>query len=187
MPPLHRSSRTFIVMRVHQILRLFAAFVMSLSTEAYAARVEASSATLVTVESGMLQGTLDDGVLAFKGIPFAAAPIGPLRWRAPQPAVKWDGVRDAKAYGYDCMQLPFPSDAAPLGTQPAEDCLYANVWRPATKQTKLPVLVWIYGGGFVNGGASPPTYAGAELAKQGILFFSFNYRLGASARSRIHN
>ena len=76
------------------------------------------------------------------------------------------------------MQLPFPSDAAPLGTTPAEDCLYANVWRPARAAKKLPVIFWIYGGGFVNGGASPPTYSGANLAKQGVLVFSANYRVG---------
>jgi len=78
------------------------------------------------------------------------------------------------------MQVPFPSDAAPLGTQPAEDCLYANVWRPAAAAgaAPLPVVLWIYGGGFVNGGASPPTYAGAALARQGVVFVSFNYRVG---------
>ncbi len=76
------------------------------------------------------------------------------------------------------MQLPFPSDAAPLGTQPAEDCLYANVWKPAVATAKLPVIVWIYGGGFVNGGASPPTYSGANIARQGVMFVSFNYRVG---------
>jgi len=87
-------------------------------------------------------------------------------------------MRDAVQYAHDCMQKPFPSDAAPLGTEPAEDCLYANVWKPAGANGKLPVLVWIYGGGFVNGGASPPTYSGANLAKQGIMFVSFNYRVG---------
>jgi para-nitrobenzyl esterase len=76
------------------------------------------------------------------------------------------------------MQAPYPSDAAPLGTTPAEDCLYANVWRPARVAKKLPVIFWIYGGGFVNGGASPPTYAGTNLAKQGVLVFSANYRVG---------
>ena len=76
------------------------------------------------------------------------------------------------------MQLPFPGDAAPLGTPPAEDCLYANVWRPVGGGHRLPVVVWIYGGGFVNGGASPPTYSGANMARQGVVFMSFNYRLG---------
>lgn len=132
----------------------------------------------VTVETGALKGSIADGVASWKGIPFAAPPVGALRWRAPQPAAAWQGERDATAYGHDCMQVPFPSDAAPLGTPPAEDCLYANVWRPAKAGGKLPVMVWIYGGGFVNGGASPPTYSGAELAKKGVLFFSFNYRVG---------
>ncbi len=99
-------------------------------------------------------------------------------WRAPQPAAAWTGVRDATGYAPDCMQVPFPSDAAPLGTKPAADCLYANVWKPVTAKGKLPVVVWIYGGGFVNGGASPPTYSGADLAKQGVVFVSFNYRVG---------
>jgi para-nitrobenzyl esterase len=138
----------------------------------------AEAAPTVRIESGTLRGSTEAGVVAFKGVPFAAPPVGPLRWRAPQPAARWTGVRDATSYAHDCMQLPFPSDAAPLGTAPNEDCLYANVWRPATGARKLPVMVWIYGGGFVNGGSSPPTYSGAELARQGILVVSFNYRLG---------
>ncbi|MFS0774021.1 carboxylesterase/lipase family protein [Sphingomonas sp. 1P08PE] len=137
-----------------------------------------SAAPTVRIDTGMLRGDSEAGVIAFKGIPFAAPPVGQLRWRAPQPAAAWAGVRDATRYGHDCMQLPFPSDAAPLGTPPAEDCLYANVWKPAGAAAKLPVLVWIYGGGFVNGGSSPPTYTGAELAKRGIMVVSFNYRLG---------
>jgi para-nitrobenzyl esterase len=146
-----------------------------------AAGVDARSTTdtpEVHVDSGALRGSIDTHVIAFKGIPFAAPPVGPLRWRAPQASKPWPGVRDARAYGPDCMQLPFPSDAAPLGTAPSEDCLYANVWRPAGTGRKLPVMVWIYGGGFVNGGASPPTYAGDALARQGIVVVSFNYRLG---------
>ncbi|WP_260923792.1 carboxylesterase/lipase family protein [Novosphingobium sp. 9] len=143
-----------------------------------AACAKVPSAPVVKVAEGSLKGTTADGVESWKGIPFAAPPVGPLRWRAPQPAATWQGVRDASAYAHDCMQEPFPGDAAPLGTPPAEDCLYANVWRPVAAKGKLPVVVWIYGGGFVNGGASPPTYTGARLAKQGVLFFSFNYRLG---------
>jgi para-nitrobenzyl esterase len=138
---------------------------------------------VVTIESGKLAGAIEGGIASWKGIPFAAPPVGPLRWRAPQPAEAWSGLRQATAYGNDCMQLPFPSDAAPLGTAPAEDCLYANVWSPTARpgakaKDKLPVIVWIYGGGFVNGGSSPPTYAGARLARQGVVVVSFNYRLG---------
>jgi para-nitrobenzyl esterase len=142
------------------------------------APVLAQDAASVTVDTGALKGTSSDGVLSWKGIPFAAPPVGQLRWRAPQPAPHWQGVRDAGAYGHDCMQVPFPSDAAPLGTPPDEDCLYANVWRPANAKGKLPVVFWIYGGGFVNGGASPPTYSGAELARKGVVFVSANYRVG---------
>ena len=80
-----------------------------------------SDPATVTIDTGGLHGTSTDGVLAWKGIPFAAPPLGELRWRAPQPAAHWNGVRDASAYGHDCMQIPFPSDAAPLGTPPDED------------------------------------------------------------------
>ena len=136
-------------------------------------------ADVVTVQTGALRGLAQDGVVTFKGIPFAAPPVGDLRWRPPQPAAPWSGVRSASNFGHDCMQKPVPSDAAPLGTQPSEDCLVLNVWRPANAPSrKLPVMVWIYGGGFVNGGSSPAIYAGTEFAKRGMVFASFNYRLG---------
>lgn len=133
----------------------------------------------VQIETGALRGAISDGVLSFKGVPFARPPVGSLRWRPPEPARPWRGVRRALAYGHDCMQLPFPSDAAPLGTSPSEDCLVLNVWRPATAaDRKLPVMVWIYGGGFVNGGSSPAVYDGSQFARQGVVLVSFNYRLG---------
>lgn len=137
-----------------------------------------AQSTKAVIDSGAIRGSAADGVLSWKGIPFAEPPLGDLRWRAPRPVKPWQGVRETTEYSHDCMQVPFPSDAAPLGTVPAEDCLYANVWRPADEQRKLPVVVWIYGGGFVNGGASPPTYSGANLAREGVVFVSFNYRLG---------
>ncbi len=143
------------------------------------AAAAASFPAEVKIESGALSGAASDGVLSFKGVPFAAPPVGALRWRAPQPAAAWAGVRPATEYGHDCMQLPFPSDAAPLGTKPDEDCLVVNVWRPAESTgRKLPVMVWIYGGGFVNGGSSPAVYDGSQFARRGIVFVSFNYRLG---------
>ena len=133
----------------------------------------------VRINTGILQGAAHDGITSFKGIPFAAPPVGKNRWRAPQPAAHWKGVRDATKYGSDCMQLPFPSDAAPLGTPPSEDCLYLNVWTPAKKASaNLPVMVWIYGGGFVNGGSSPAVYSGRHFAQGGVVFVSFNYRVG---------
>jgi para-nitrobenzyl esterase len=132
----------------------------------------------VKIDTGTLAGSADAKVIAFKGIPFAAPPVGERRWRPPQPAKAWTGVFNATQYGHDCMQKPFPSDAAPLGTTPAEDCLVMNVWRPANTQVKLPVMVWIYGGGFVNGGSSPEVYSGHQFAQSGLVFVSFNYRLG---------
>lgn len=133
----------------------------------------------VTLPEGEVGGRVDGPVLAFKGIPFAAPPVGELRWRPPQPPAAWTGVRSAAAYGPDCMQEPFPGDAAPLGVAPAEDCLYLNVWRPAAAgAAKLPVMVWIYGGGFVNGGSSPAVYDGSAFARDGVVFVSFNYRIG---------
>ena len=139
-----------------------------------------AAAPVAKLDSGTVSGATNDGVDAFKGIPFAAPPLGPLRWRAPQAVKPWTGVRPSTEYGHDCMQTPFGGDAAPLGTQPSEDCLVLNVWRPAGAKTgdKLPVIVWIYGGGFVNGGSSPSVYAGDSFARKGVIMVSFNYRLG---------
>ena len=135
--------------------------------------------SVVKVDGGTVRGAVARQVLSFKGVPFAAPPVGALRWRAPQPAIPWSGIRAADQYGHDCMQKPFPSDAAPLGTEPSEDCLVLNVWRPAEAAGgKLPVMVWIYGGGFVNGGSSPAVYDGSQFAKRGVVLVSFNYRLG---------
>ena len=139
---------------------------------------ESADPTQVAVTGGVVQGVKTNNVIAFKGIPFAAPPVGDLRWRAPQAVQPWEGVLDANDYGNDCMQLPFPSDAAPLGKTPAEDCLYVNVWKPADANENTPVLVWFYGGGYVNGGASPAVYNGEHFAESGVIFVSFNYRLG---------
>ncbi len=144
-----------------------------LLTSAWAASPEVKTST------GRVRGATDNGVVSYKGIPFAAAPVGDLRWRPPQPAKPSKGVLDATRFGGDCMQKPFPGDAAPLGTPPAEDCLFVNVWAPQPPASKkLPVMVWIYGGGFVNGGSSPAVYDGSHFARHGLVFVSFNYRLG---------
>ena len=142
--------------------------------------VASAAPPVAATESGLVRGAIGDGVASWKGIPFAATTAGANRWRPPQPVAKWPGVRDATQYGHDCMQLPFGGDAAPLGTEPSEDCLVLNVWAPehVAKGAKLPVIAWIYGGGFVNGGSSPPTYSGDRLARQGVVFVSFNYRIG---------
>lgn len=141
-------------------------------------QANARPSSVVATDLGRVQGDVDQGIASWKGIPFAAPPVGILRWRMPQKAVPWRGVRRTTAYANDCMQRPFGGDAAPLGTTPAEDCLYLNVWEPADAKAKLPVVFWIYGGGLANGGASPPTYRGANLARQGVMFVSINYRVG---------
>jgi len=165
------------VMTLKHALTAVAVAVVALAWSAQAA--DAPFADQVRVDGGAVKGVAQDGVLSFKGIPFAAPPVGELRWKAPQPVASWNGVRPATAFGHDCMQKPFPSDAAPLGTEPSEDCLVLNVWRPAQKTNgKLPVMVWIYGGGFVNGGSSPAVYDGNQFAKRGLVLVSFNYRLG---------
>ena len=139
----------------------------------------ASPGMEASLDTGVVRGSVQDGVIAFNGIPFAAPPVGDLRWRAPQPATAWQGVRSASEYGPDCMQLPFVSDAAPLVGTPSEDCLYLNVWKPAKPSAhKRPVMVWIYGGGFVNGGTSSAVYDGSQFAKRDVLLISFNYRMG---------
>ncbi|MGH8260181.1 MAG: carboxylesterase/lipase family protein [Steroidobacteraceae bacterium] len=154
------------------------AAVVAMAPRAHGAEAQAA-AMRVRVDGGVVQGAIEKGVMAFKGIPFAAPPVGPLRWRPPQPVKPWRGVRHAVTYGPDCMQVPFPGDAAPLGVTPAEDCLYLNVWKPRRPAAhRLPVMVWIYGGGFVNGGSSPSVYDGSAFARDGIVLVSFNYRLG---------
>jgi para-nitrobenzyl esterase len=138
---------------------------------------------VVGVESGQLQGVVDDGVVSYKGIPFAAPPVGDLRWRPPQPAAQWTGVRHATEFGADCMQARFgppPATGAPPAPAPSEDCLFLNVWRPASAApgAKLPVMVWIYGGGFMFGSSAMPSTSGTQFAKQGVVLVAANYRVG---------
>jgi para-nitrobenzyl esterase len=137
----------------------------------------------VRIDSGTVAGTTgaDSGVRLFKGIPFAAPPVGDNRWKAPQPVAAWDGVRDATEFGPRCMQGGFggpPGGAPPPPT--SEDCLYLNVWTTAeSADAEQPVMVWIYGGGFTGGAGSEPRYGGENLAKKGAVVVTLNYRLGA--------
>lgn len=135
---------------------------------------------VVRTDAGALAGVAAEGVESFKGIPFAAPPVGALRWRAPQPVTPWKGVRDAARFGDDCMQEPFPGIAAPLGAPLSENCLFLNVWRPAGAAAgkRLPVMVWIHGGGFVNGGASPDVFAGDHFARKDVIMVGIAYRVG---------
>ncbi|HOY77174.1 MAG TPA: carboxylesterase family protein [Hyphomonadaceae bacterium] len=137
-----------------------------------------SDPTIATVETGQLKALQAKGVLAFKGIPYAAPPVGAMRWKAPARAAKWDGVKDASAYGPICMQkMPNPDNG--IGQYPAsEDCLTLNVFTQDLSQAKRPVMVWIHGGGFVNGSGSAELYDGSQLAKHGVVVVTLNYRLG---------
>ena len=130
----------------------------------------------VKIDSGLVAGKLlPGGVKAYLGIPYAAPPIGDLRWREPQPVRAWAGVRTADQYGNSCMQPHSFPDSPPL----SEDCLYLNLWVPAASPTgKFPVIVYIVGTGYRNGTAAIPMLSGEALAKKGVVFLNFNYRLG---------
>jgi para-nitrobenzyl esterase len=141
----------------------------------------------VKVEGGLISGVENAAgdVHIFKGIPFAAPPVGALRWKAPQPPKAWKGVRVCNSFGASPMQnkpAPFSmwSEEFLIPKEPiSEDCLFLNVWTGSTHpRERRPVLVWIYGGGFVSGGAAVPIYDGEAMAKMGIVFVSFNYRVG---------
>jgi len=142
---------------------------------------------IVHISAGFISGTrnIQTNVTAYKGIPFAAPPLGPLRWKAPQPVKPWPGVRPCKAFGPSPVQVkPFPflmlTTEFLVPEKPMdEDCLYLNVWTGAVSENdKRPVVVWIYGGGFNTGGAAARAYDGEAMAAKGCIFVSFNYRLG---------
>jgi para-nitrobenzyl esterase len=138
----------------------------------------------VRLDAGAISGGPNaEGVRVFKGIPFAAPPIGDLRWRAPQPVIPWDGVRAADEFGDVCVQPPGQGRlniaVLPDGPGMSEDCLYLNVWTPAESASdRLPVMVYIYGGAYTEGAGSVPLYDGTELAKKGAVVVTMNYRLG---------
>ncbi|WP_374408305.1 carboxylesterase/lipase family protein [Pelagerythrobacter sp.] len=128
------------------------------------------------IDTGAISGTAEGDVQAFHGVPYAAPPVGPLRWKAPQPPTPWDDVRDATAFGNACPQ-PLREEAwAQVGAQ-SEDCLFLNVWRPA-RSGKYPVIVFLHGGGFTFGAAGVPLYDGTALAARGAVVVTVNYRLG---------
>ena len=130
----------------------------------------------VTVDSGQLVGTQERGTVVYRGIPFAAAPVGPLRWKAPQLPQPWQGARDASKFGAACPQPEWVGAWAQVGRKD-EDCLFLNVWRPQ-RAGKYPVMVFIHGGAFSLGAAGVPLYDGAALAARGAVIVTINYRLG---------
>ncbi|NIA56957.1 carboxylesterase family protein [Massilia sp. TW-1] len=143
------------------------------------------AASAVPTRQGEIEGVSGDGVTSYLGVPYAAAPTGDNRWRPPMPAKSWTGTFHADHFGANCQQRPagkifrsWTSEYLVDGPI-SEDCLYLNVWAPAAKRKqRLPVLVWIHGGGFVSGGATVPVYDGSHLATKGMVVVSINYRLG---------
>jgi para-nitrobenzyl esterase len=139
----------------------------------------------VATETGTVEGRLAGAVHAFLGIPYAAAPVGQRRWRPPEPAAPWQGIRQANAHGPSAWQPVAPEGFGPWTREfvvqdgVSEDCLYLNVWAPASSRGgACPVLVWIHGGAFCQGSGSVPIYDGRALAAQGVVVVSINYRLG---------
>lgn len=142
---------------------------------AYAADVDT-----IRVDGGLISGAVEDGVNVYRGIPFAAPPVGDLRWKAPQPVVDWDGVRACTEFKTDCPQAPYPKGSL-YYREPrpqSEDCLFLNVWSTAEPGEKQPVMVWIHGGGFTRGAGTTEAYDGTQLAKKDVVLITINYRLG---------
>ena len=133
----------------------------------------------VKTQYGVLEGFEEDGVKKFLGVPFAQAPVGELRWKAPQPLQPWDSIREAKTFGADPMQLDVFGDMNFRGSGRSEDCLYLNIWTTAkTKADGLPVLIYFNGGGLMAGSGSEPRYDGSSIAKEGVIGVTANYREG---------
>ncbi|HKA17539.1 MAG TPA: carboxylesterase/lipase family protein [Blastocatellia bacterium] len=152
------------------------AFVVAMSAFSLASTADDS----IKVDGGLISGVSADGVRSFKGIPFAAPPVGDLRWKAPQPVVPWQSVRQCDAFGPECPQAPYPTGS--MYYQPpqkqSEDCLYLNVWTSGKAGEKRPVMVWIHGGALTRGSGANRTYNGTSFAKKGVVLVTVNYRLG---------
>jgi para-nitrobenzyl esterase len=156
-------------------LGIFAAIASVWTLLATSPAIAQNDPRVVRTKNGFVSGTGGD-VRVFRGIPYALAPTGDLRWHAPQPALKWKDVRDGSAFAPDCIQPPYYPELRRDGQ--SEDCLTLNVWTPAKKANEpLPVMVGIYGGGFINGSGSHPSYDGTPFAIRGVVLVTLNYRM----------
>lgn len=151
--------------------------VILISFSLFAQQTVVNTAPEVKTKAGILRGVTEGDVSVFKGIPFAAPPVGEFRWRPPQPVKPWDGVRDAKEYGPNCAQGGWGAAPGSISVGSSEDCLYLNLWTHANfkPESKMPVMVWIHGGGFTGGSGQN---SGDQFAKNGVILVSINYRLG---------
>ncbi len=157
-----------------------AAIAIAAALAASSFAIMSADSDTVKIEGGAVAGTIDRGVRVFKGMPYAAPPVGPLRWKPPQPVVAWSGVRDGSVFGGECPQTQYPAGSVyirPTRRQ-SEDCLFLNVWTRAKAGDRVPVLVWIHGGALTKGSGISDTRDGVPLAKKGVVLVSINYRLG---------
>lgn len=160
-------------------LLFFPLFAIQMVQITVAQRSAKTTAPVVKTVNGLVEGTVEQsGVSSFKGIPFAAPPVGDLRWKEPQPVKNWEGKLDAKQFGPNGMQTKVFGDMCFRTKGMSEDCLYLNVWTPSVTKKGLPVLVYFYGGGFVAGDGSEARYDGESMAAKGIVAVTLNYRLG---------
>ena len=166
------------IMKKHKTMRPHITYItLTIIMILSACKSDRLSEATVTLKDGVIQGTVENGIAVFRGIPFAAPPVDELRWKAPQPVEPWKGVRMADKYA----PAPIQSTVLWMGDiDMSEDCLYLNIWTPAkSKKEKLPVMVWIHGGGFSNGASFSPVYSGENIAANGVILVSVAYRLGA--------
>ena len=162
-----------------------AALVISSASAQETKQTSSDAEPTVRTASGVVRGVTEGDVSSFRGIPYAAPPVGAYRWRPTQPLPAWRGERDASKFGANCPQAGFPRGSPPMSATSAEDCLFVNVWRPAgaVSGAKLPVMVWIHGGAFVFGSGSGPNFSGVRLPSKASSWSLSTTVSGASVSS----
>src|SRR5260221_8681487 len=169
---LKNSNRNISIMK-----KLMFAISLLISYSLHAQQTDSVAGPIIHISSGDVRGVTVGNVISFKGIPYAAPPVGEYRWRPPQPVKAWQGVRDANKFCAECAQSGFQRTASGIAANSSEDCLFLNVWTPAaaTKQSKFPVMVWIHGGGFTGGSGAGAGSSGDAFTKQGVILVTINY------------